>query len=172
MLSVFLSILFFASSPSRSDLIEESLIAPYLKGPHRMFCLRSLLIVVLFGWLCANGSAQESWWAGFGKAEITPGTSAIEWLLESRQATYSSSGSSLRQSHGVTTVRPIPKQLDTKQTGQHTVVLVSIDSIAIVGSSMRVNRRDAQRGVWTNAPATLSFVRRIHTQRSRCLRPQ
>ncbi len=65
-----------------------------------MFCLRSLLIVVLFGWLCANGSAQESWWAGFGKAEITPRTSAIEWLLESRQATYSSSGSSLRQSHG------------------------------------------------------------------------
>ena len=103
-----------------------------------MHFLRSALTVVLIGWLWNTTSAQETWWAGFGKSEITPTEPVRLSGYSTRDKPHTEVADPLfARAMVLTTSTADTKHLEAKQTGQRTVVLVSIDSIAIVGSMTR-----------------------------------
>ena len=103
-----------------------------------MLPLRSFLTVVLIGWLWSSASAQDSWWAGFGKAEITPTEPVRLSGYSNRDKPHTEVADPLfARAMVLTTSTANTKQLAPKETGGRTVVLVSIDSIAIVGNMTR-----------------------------------
>ncbi len=103
-----------------------------------MILLRGLCVCLCLSVLCHSARAEQRWWAGFAKTEITP-TEPVRL-----------SGYSTRDKPHVEVADPLfaramvltlddsnSSQLQPKQTGERTVVLVSIDSIAIVGTMTR-----------------------------------
>ncbi len=85
----------------------------------------------------ASASAQERWFAGFGKAEITPKEPVRLSGYANRDKPHTGVADPLFARAMVLTTSPREFPLPPKDTGSHTVVMISIDSIAIVGVMTR-----------------------------------
>lgn len=100
--------------------------------------LRSVLTLVALFSLTSITDAAESWWAGFGKVEITPTEPVRLSGYSNRDKPHTEVADPLfARAMVLSETEANVKQLDAKQTGKRSVVLVSIDSIAIVGTMTR-----------------------------------
>lgn len=96
------------------------------------------LALVLFFLASLTVHAQDNWWAGFGKVEITPTEPVRLSGYGSRDKPHTDVADPLfARAMVLTEADSQATQLDAKQTGKRSVVLVSVDSIAVVGTMTR-----------------------------------
>ncbi len=103
-----------------------------------MFNVRLCFAVVC---LCSMGSlalGQDAWWAGFGKVDITPTEPVRLSGYSTRDKPHTDVADRLfARAMVLTSTEGNASALDARQTGKRSLVLVSIDSIAIVGKMTR-----------------------------------
>lgn len=101
---------------------------------HLRLALSLLLVIAITSFT----SAAESWWAGFGKVEITPTEPVRLSGYSNRDKPHTDVADPLfARAMVLTDAAEDTQELHGNTTGKRSVVLVSIDSIAVVGTMTR-----------------------------------